>query len=537
MAVLLTSFLMVVVKYNSFVFGMESDVKQTANAYQSLLNNTAITNEEFFASVPDKPFRITVISESGEVLFDNESDTTENHADRPEIVSARETGTGHSTRYSDTIQEQTFYYALLLDDGNVLRVSETTATVFRSITDSSPFIIISIFVVLIGSYFIAGLFTKRLIKPINEIDIESPVDNQTYDELSPLLLRIDTQNVQLRAQMADMQKMRDELSDIMEHMEEGLIVLNSKGSVLSINNAALSIIKREKDFCIGKFVLELHRGDVFQHLSEKISKKENVQTEFSENNKIYHVSVSNISSGGTILMFMDVTQRQNAEKLRREFSANVSHELKTPLQTISGCAELLKNNLVNEADIPQFIDKIYSESIRMTVLIQDIIKLSQLDENAIGMTREITDLSSITEQVLTELCEKIEKKNILVETDLQSAKIKAIPIIIKECIFNLVDNAIKYSNEASKITLSVKDKFDKVEVIVKDSGIGIPLEEQDRIFERFYRVEKSRNRDMGGTGLGLSIVKHAVAVHEGNITLSSEEGKGTKITIVFPKTK
>ncbi len=532
---LLISVLISYVMYHGYTQNMQLNVRQTAIDYQRILDESETENAELLQNIPSASFRITLISPNGEVLFDNRSDTTEDHSDRPEIIAALSSGVGSATRYSDTIQHQTYYYAVEIDSGNVLRISLTSDTVFRTFIESIPLVFLCFLFVVAICFLLVKRITEKFVQPINSINIESPTENNTYIELSPLLLRIENQNNQLKSQTTEMQNMRDELSGIMEHMEEGLIVLNKHGAIISINRAALTLLGKRPDDCIGKFLLEVHRGEFFEQLNEIVENAVNTALEFEEGNKIYHVSISNIKSGGSIIMFVDSTQQRFAERMRREFSANVSHELKTPLQTISGYAELLKNNMVQDGDKPRFIEKIYDESIRMSLLIQDIIKLSQLDEAAKGITKEKTNITEVAKAVIEQLSQKAEKKQVQIVFSQQNPIfIKAIPTVIKECIFNLIDNAIEYNKKDGTVSLDILVEKDNILLIIKDTGIGIPADEQTRVFERFYRVEKSRCRSNGGTGLGLSIVKHAVAVHAGEITLTSNENEGTSIIVKLP---
>ncbi len=514
---------------------MEQDVTRLGFEYAEKLDSISGDKVELLNIIPHGDFRITLISADGEVLFDNRSDTTENHKSRPEIMMAYQSGYGDSTRYSDTIQLQTYYYATLLDDGNVIRVSQTIDSVVNSLLKSLPFVIVCVLIAMAGSLVISQKFSDFVIEPINTIDIENPLKTKAYKELTPLLLRIDSQTVQLKDQMKDIEKMRDELSDIMEHMEEGLVVLNSQGKVLSINNTATKILDVQKSDCIGHYVLEINRGEVFQNINNSINDKKNTQVEFEKGEKIYNISLSNINSGGSILLFVDITEKVASEKLRREFSANVSHELKTPLQTISGCAELLKNNLVQESDKPDFINKIYNESINMTSLIQDIIKLSHLDENAFDAQKQPVDILKVVNQVENDYKEIAKNKDITLKVSGQPAVLSGVELMLRECVANVVDNAIKYTNEGGAVDVGVLSDQDAVRIKISDNGVGIPKDQQSRVFERFYRVDKSRCKDSGGTGLGLSIVKHAVLIHNGLIDLESEEGKGTEITITLPK--
>ncbi len=533
---LLVSLLISYVMYHGYTRNIQNSVMQTANDYKNILNDAEIDNIEALEHVPNSIFRITLISPEGEVLFDNQSETTEDHSNRPEIIAAIQSGTGSATRFSDTLQEQTHYYARLLDSENVIRISAISDTAYNTFLDSLPFVLISFVVVLTLSYIISRGVTNKLIQPINSINVEQPTKNNTYVELTPLLIKIENQNSQLMAQTTDMQKMRDELSGIMNYMEEGLIVLSGAGKILSINQAALAITKKTAEECVGRYILEIHRGEKYEKLFDLVERKETGSIYLEENDRVYRVSVSFIKSGGSIILFVDVTQQHDAEKMRREFSANVSHELKTPLQTISGYAELLSNNMVQEDDKPRFIEKIYNESMRMSLLIQDIIKLSHLDEELKGVAHEEVLLNIIVAEVVDELTAKAEKKQVAVGVLGADVNITGIPTLLKECLFNVVDNAIEYNKDGGKVDIDIRLQEKQVVISVSDTGIGIPADEQQRVFERFYRVEKSRCRSNGGTGLGLSIVKHAVSIHAGEIELISEEGKGTTVKITIPKT-
>ncbi len=513
---------------------MEMYVTSTGQMMAQVFNSSDISVDELNLLHKDN-LRLTWIAQDGTILFDTAS-ATQNHADRPEFIQALEFGYGEATRLSGTLRTETFYSANLLSDGSVLRISASRSSVWSHVFSLVPVLIIVFIIVVIISAVLSNLFTKKIMLPIENINVQQPLINDTYDEFTPLLRKINDQNIQLQAKLLEVQTMRDELSEIMKSMAEGLIVVNENGLVLSVNESALNILECEqtpKKF-IGEPLLSLHRGDVFIELTNACEKRENLQTELTINGRIYRLMLSQAPKGAIVLI-VDETEKCESEKMRREFSANVSHELKTPLQAILGYAELLSNNLVNEKDKPTFYENIYKDCQRLTFLVQDIIHLSHLDEGGGNIAKESVDLYDVAQNIVSEFKNKAQKKQVSISVIGENAHISAVPALVYEMIYNLVDNAIAYNKQNGEVIIEIEKHEHAVSLIVKDNGIGIPEEHQARVFERFYRVDKSHSRSTGGTGLGLSIVKHAAQVHGAQLNLQSKEASGTVIEILFNK--
>ncbi len=506
-------------------------VRSAGQVMSEIFDSSSVSVSELDILQKDN-LRVTWIDKDGAILYDT-AGATENHADRPEFIDALAYGYGESKRLSDTLSKETFYYANLLNDGSVLRISATGDSVWAHVYSIAPFIVGAFVLVVIFSRILAKFFTIKIMKPIEIIDIKKPLENDTYEEFAPLLRRINSQNTELRTKLEEVQSMRNDLAAIMKSMTEGLIVLNKDGLILSVNESALKILEQEHDAVLGQPLLALRRDSVFVELANACEKRENVQTELMVKGRIYRVLLSQAQEGGSILMLVDETEKCESEKIRREFSANVSHELKTPLQSILGYAELLTNDLVNEKDKPNFYENIYKECRRLTSLIQDIIDLSRLDESGGTIAKESVNIYNVAQNVVSTLEEKAAKKKVSIKLNGKKAGINAVPALVHEMLYNLVDNAVTYNKDGGKIDIEVKNQNNKVHVIVKDTGIGIPQEHQSRIFERFYRVDKSHSRSTGGTGLGLSIVKHAAAVHGATVHLQSIENIGTTVEIIF----
>ena len=477
--------------------------------------------------------KVSWLDSAGNVLYDTQvnSATMENHSSREEFKKAMSEGEGSSIRYSSTMLQQNIYYAVKLSDNTVLRVAETYDSVlFLTLRLLTPILWIYILAIAISG-FLANYLAKRISKPINEIDLDHPLSKPSYEEIQPLLKRVDSQNKQIKKQMDDLHQKKKEFNSVTDNISEGLILLNKENDVVSINNAARQIFQTEDKNVI------LSTEEI-KDLIEKAKQGKEAETILRKDEAIIRVIANPIYShsvftGISILAF-DVTNTYEAERTRKEFTANVSHELKTPLQTIMGSAELLQNHLVKQDDIPSFYEKIHQESSRMLTLIDDIIRLSQLDESS-QVEENTLRINDSAKEAINSLKESAKKKNIQIQANLNEAFIKANSRLIYEIIYNLIDNAIRYSNNDSSIEVSTYTDIHHAYLKVKDNGIGIPLEDQSRIFERFYRVDKSHSRATGGTGLGLSIVKHAVKLSHGTIALESELNKGSTFTVTFPK--
>lgn len=531
-AALLCSLLIFCVMQVSATAQMKQSVREGAQTMAQVFNS-AQTQPDMLQVSGKSSQRLTWVAADGAILYDT-AGAAKNHADRPEIIAALKNGFGDSTRASDTLREQTYYYAVRLADGSVLRMSATTDSTLSRMLSCVPFVLMALAVVTVLSTLAASAITKKIVAPIEAIDVEHPLQNDAYEEFVPLLRRIDRQNRQLSAQLDTVRAMRDDLSEIMETMTEGLAVLSDSGTVLSVNTGALNAVGRTKDDVLGRPLLALQRDDVFVALADAVERRQNVQMQWLHGGRVYRVTLSQAARGGSILMLVDETEKCEAEQMRREFSANVSHELKTPLQSILGYAELLKNGIVKEPDKAGFYENIYRESQRLIALVQDIIDLSRLDEGAQDLRREPVDLLAAAQQSAAALAEKAAEKQVAVTVSGVSATVQGMPGLLGEMLYNLLDNAVSYNRPGGNVRVRVEPGATSTSITVQDTGIGIPAEHQPRVFERFYRVDKSHSRATGGTGLGLSIVKHAAAMHGAQLSLQSKENEGTCVTISFP---
>lgn len=489
--------------------------------------------QSYLESIHDSEYRVTWLDSDGSVLYDTQvnSSTMENHSSREEFQKAISDGEGSSIRYSSTMLQQNIYYAIKLDDGTVLRVAETYDTVWLlMIRLLTPILWIYVLAITISGL-LSNHLAKKIAEPINAIDLDAPLSNDTYEEILPLLKRVDSQNTQIQKQLDDLHQKKKEFQTVTNSISEGLVLLNTDQDIISVNQAAYQLFQCND----AKTIIQTE--DV-QDLIQKIKQGNEAETTIRKDEAIIRIIANPIYShsvftGISILAF-DVTNTYEAERTRKEFTANVSHELKTPLQTIMGSAELLQNHLVKQEDVNSFYEKIHKESSRMLTLIDDIIRLSQLDESSEVEESTLRINDSVKEAIIS-LKESATKKNIKIDTQLEDTFIHANNRLIYEIVYNLIDNAIRYSNDNTSILVSTYSKNHLSYVSVQDHGIGIPLEDQNRIFERFYRVDKSHSRATGGTGLGLSIVKHAVKISHGTIHLESELGKGSTFTVSFPK--
>lgn len=480
--------------------------------------------------------RITLIAADGTVLADTSADanTLDNHANRKEIKAAFEYGSGTSTRYSDTMMKRILYYAQKLPDGTVLRVSATQDSVFVLLLNLVyPFSII-IIAALIVSIVISHRVSKSIIKPINELDLDNPSGNEAYEELTPLLRKISAQKRTIDQQIKQAHQKQEEFRLITENMSEGLLVIDKSANVLSYNHAAADMLQIEK-VTIGDSVLTLNRKKGFRESVEKVLGGIRAESEIAQDQSIYNLIASPVIDDdkiiGAVIVIIDITESAKREQLRREFTSNVSHELKTPLTSILGFAEIMKSGGTPDSTVVDFSTSIYDEARRLITLVSDIIKISELDENPSQFQKEDVDLYTLSDKVIKNLKPLAQKQNITLNLIGDTVYIKGTEKIVYEMIYNLCDNAIKYNKENGTVDIIINNTDNKVNLTVNDTGIGIPNSEQSRVFERFYRVDKSRSKLVGGTGLGLAIVKHAAACSNAEIILESQEGKGTSITI------
>ena len=496
---------------------------------------------DYLKNIDSERYRITWIQADGKVIYDTQAgaDSMENHADRQEVKQALAEGEGSSSRYSDTLMEKTSYYARLLDDGSVLRVSTTYATAGLLVLGMLQPILVVLIAALVLSGILARRISKRIVEPMNSIDLDRPLENDTYEELSPLLNRINQQHKEIEMQMRYLKQKTDEFTQITESMKEGLILLDNKGNVLSINEAAQNILETDSD-CIGQSFLSIERSRNINNAIQSAFEEGHSEIYAQYGSREYQVDISRIESGGetvgAVLLAFDITEQQNAQRNRREFTANVSHELKTPLQGIIGSAELIENGMVKPEDMPRFTGHIRKEASRLVTLIEDIIRLSQLDEGR-QMPSEQVDLFELADEVRSVLEGACEAKNINMKLMGEHVCVDGVKRLLYEIIYNLCDNAVKYNNEGGIADIDISSDEKNAYITVRDSGIGIPQDQQERVFERFYRVDKSHSKESGGTGLGLSIVKHAVSYHNGTVSMKSEPGNGTEIRVSIPLSK
>nr|WP_326126663.1 ATP-binding protein [uncultured Oscillibacter sp.] len=507
-------------------------VEESGRAYLEQLT----ARDYRYTWTPD--YRLTWIASDGSVLFDTAepAENLENHGDRAEVREAFAAGESSSVRCSETLTERTLYYARALNNGTVLRISVSQATVLALVlVVVRPVLLVGILAVILSAV-LANRMAGRVVQPLNTLDLAHPLENDVYEELSPLLRRIQQQRGQISEQLRELRARTDEFEQITGHMNEGLVVLDQKGTILSINPAARKLFGADPSCVRGDF-LTVERGHEISRAIQSALESGHSEIRAERNGREIQFDISRIESDGavigTVLLAFDVTEQAFAERNRREFTANVSHELKTPLQSITGSAELLENGLVKPEDIPRFTGMIRTEAARLVTLVDDIIHLSQLDEGA-APDRETVDLLETAEDAASALRDSAAEKGIHVSVSGESVSISGVRSFLYEMICNLCDNAIKYNVENGCVEITVSSREREAVVTVRDTGIGIPAEYQSRVFERFFRVDKSRSKASGGTGLGLSIVKHIAQYHGAAIELRSEPGRGTAVSVVFP---
>ena len=515
----------------------KSQVSQLKEELSLVAANADEAGVEYFDNFDSSMFRFTLVSADGEVIYDSQANVTdmENHLDREEIKEAIENGNGSSARYSSTFTERTFYEATRLQNGNVLRISVSQVTVGALILGMLPAICAIVLISIVVALVLSHKMAKSIVKPLNELDLENPAENETYEELTPILTKINKQHKQITRQMQELRQKSDEFEQITASMNEGLVLLDKKGMVLSINAAAKKLFSADET-SVGRDFLTLDRSIDMSHAIEKALDGKRAEFREERNGSEYQFTVNPIESDGKVLgaviLVFDISDHAFAERNRQEFTANVTHELKTPLQSIIGSAELLENGLVKPEDTTRFVGNIRKEATRLVSLINDIIRLSQLDENNEPAT-ETVELTEVAKEVVEVLTVSAAKKNVELSIEGEPQTIFGVRRYIYEIIYNLCDNAIRYNVDGGKVEIQIGKDNGRAVISVKDTGIGIAPEHQSRIFERFYRVDKSHSKETGGTGLGLSIVKHAVQYHSGKVTLESELGKGTTVIVSF----
>ena len=486
--------------------------------------------------------RITLIDEDGTVLFDSQVENQtqiENHNERPEVVEARENGSGDDVRDSVTVGKKTVYYALLLDDGQVLRVAHPMDNLWQNILNTLPQVFLFAAVLLVLALLLVRWLVQKIVVPINMLNLEQPLDTHMYDELSPLLHRISRQNTQIQNQLKELEERQQEFATLTRNMDEGLVIVNGEGYILSINKRAVEIFGLSDDDYTDRHILVVNRNMELQQMIEEGLQGHQREMVMELDGRSYQIMsnpiyVSGNDVQGLVLLLLDVTEKQQQELLRREFTANVSHELRTPLTAISGYAEIMAQGLVPAENMKPFAEKIYKEANRMITLIADIIQLSQLDENSGQFTREPVIMGDLLDEVVQRLQPLAQQKSVTLTAYVEPVTVPGVRQVLQEILYNLCENAIKYNREGGSVKASVVQIGQHAVIKIVDNGIGIPLEEQPRVFERFYRVDKSHSRIIGGTGLGLSIVKHGVQLHHGEIELESQPGRGTTVTVYLP---
>ena len=530
LSVILTSTFLIMTFYTSFANQVKSELENQAGFFAATLNledNQGDYLEDLNLSNSD--IRITLVAKNGTVIFDNtvtDESTLENHGNREEIKEATGNGFGEEERLSETLGEETYYYAVRLENGNIIRTAKNTSSIFGVFIKALPQSLLIIGIILIACLLIAPSLTKKIVNPINNFDFDQKED-ETYDELSPFIRTITTQKKQIASVLDEITQKSTVIDAITGNMNEGLILTNKYGTVLSANKSA-ALILGAKTIATGENILLVTRNvTILDHMQMALA-GENNDLMLEIGSRTYHMVFSSVDNG-VLILFLDVTEKATSEKIRREFSANVSHELKTPLTTISGYAELMSNGLVKSEDIPEVSGKMKSESDRLLALIEDIMRLSELDESDADKPFEPFNLTALIGEVVSHLQPKADKSSITITSPTNNYMLTANRPMVFELLYNLIDNAIKYNIQGGNVAVLVSQSGGRTKIAVKDTGIGINQAHHDRIFERFYRVDKSRSKKIGGTGLGLSIVKHIAAYHGGNVEVTSEEGKGTTI--------
>ena len=527
------------VLYEHFESAMLDQMRTTASFVEQGVKEDGM---KYLDEMSSSQCRITWIEADGTVKFDNRSDpsTMENHADRAEVKEALENESGTSIRRSSTLSEHTLYYAKRMQDGTVLRLAMSQ----RSVLFLMGGMISPVVFIFLAACALAGVLSyrvsKKIVKPLGSIDLQHPEQVETYDELSPFLQRIAAQNREIRSQMEEIRKQQQEFSMITENMSEGLFVVDRNYQILSYNRSAVRIFGMAPE-SVPENLLAVNRSEGFRSVVDSALKGRHAQENLELDGRVYQIIASPVCQQedaldlvGAVILTLDVTEKEAQEQYRREFTANVSHELKTPLTSISGIAEIIRNGIVRPEDIPHFAGKIYDESQRLITLIGDIIKLARLDENQVPMERESVDLLETARDVVQQLASVARKNGVTLVTNGSHGVVNGVRQVLGEMVYNLCENAVKYNRPGGRVWVDVRQAADHVELCVKDTGIGIPAAEQGRIFERFYRVDKSHSKAVGGTGLGLSIVKHGAALHHAAIHVDSEPGEGTAITLTFP---
>jgi two-component system phosphate regulon sensor histidine kinase PhoR len=523
--------------YNYFGKQINTELRKEA-AY--LAEGVALKGTEYLENITSPESRITYIGEDGTVLYDSEAaeSSMENHGHREEVMEALQNGTGHAVRMSGTLSEKTIYHAVRLENGNVLRVSSTQYSILKLVLELVQPVLWILLLMLVLAGVFASRLSKKVVEPLNNLDLEHPEQNQIYPEVEPLLSKIYKQKRQITSQLEAAKQQQEEFAIITENMQEGLLVIDNHTMVLSVNSS-VSRLFQVQEIALGESVYSLNRSEQFRKVVEDVLEgRHSSEVVFLDGNAIAMTAnpvFRDKEIQGAVLLFVNVTEKVSRETLRREFSANVSHELKTPLTSISGFAEIMQDGFVKEEDVKRFAGRIYREAQRLIQLVEDTIKISQLDEGEVPYEKEQVDLYELGKDIFNSLKTQADSQSVHLYMEGEHVSFTTVRPILEEVLYNLCDNAIKYNRPEGSVTLAFSRSEKGVAICVKDTGIGIPREDRNRIFERFYRVDKSHSKEVGGTGLGLSIVKHGAAFLGGELDLASEEGKGTEISLVFPE--
>ncbi|HEO2087733.1 TPA: PAS domain-containing protein [Streptococcus agalactiae] len=534
--VLVTILMIMGFLYNYFNHIQREQLRtQTALASQGI----SFEGKDYFENLKTSNVRITWVDNKGQVLYDTQSDAKhmKNHANRQEIKEAIKSGYGESTRWSATLTEKSIYAAQRLNNGTVVRLSVAQQTIFYLLLGMMSPLAIIILLAIILSVLIARYIAKKVSEPLNNIDLDHPLSNDSYEEITPLLRRLDSHQAKIQHQKLLLQKRQKEFDTIISKIKEGMILLDDQARIVSINAEALKLFQINDDWH-GRFMMEVSRDLTLKDLIDQGLKGKKKEANIGIENNHYRVLVrpttDNNRVTGLVVLLFDVTDQLQMEQLQREFTANVSHELKTPLHVISGYSELLANQMVPNEEVPQFAAKIHKESERLVKLVEDIINLSHLDEQE-KLPQETVNLYDLTQKVLEGLQAKADKKHIQINFNGEEAILRGNPVLLNSLVYNLCDNAITYNHEKGQVNVTLKNSPDTITLEVSDTGLGIAEKDKKRIFERFYRVDKSRSKIVGGTGLGLSIVKSALDFHNGSIKVDSHLGQGTTMTVLLHK--
>lgn len=533
--VLISSVVLIMgILYDYFESQLIGELKREAAYISAAIENEGI---EYLDSIENQNERITLIAHDGTVIADTVVDvkSLENHSSRDEVKQAIQNGSGTSSRYSDTLTEKIVYYAIKMEDGNILRISTRHYTVVTILIGLAQPIAIVAFISLILSLWLCHRVSVKLVEPINTLDLEHPENNETYDELTPLLKKIANQRQTIDKQLKDAVQMQEEFKLITENMNEGFLVIDKEMRILTYNSSAMKFLDiSEKE---SESILSVNRTKEFREMLERVLSGERYESETESDERCCRFIANPVFDGGgvigAVIVILDVTESVNREKLRREFTSNVSHELKTPLTSISGFAEIMKSGDTPEETVIDFSNSIYNEAQRLISLVSDIMKISELDEKSVVYEKETVDLYALSLEAAERLRTEADKKNAKINVTGDTAEVVGVRKILDEMIYNLCDNAIKYNKDNGIVDIIISSSDNKVKLTVRDTGIGIPTAQQSRVFERFYRVDKARSKSIGGTGLGLSIVKHGAMYHNAEIELESKENVGTSVSVIF----